>query len=210
MSSLRKRLSTEISESAQSRNVRGTLAKLIAIFPVQDQHILACEFAQRTLDNCPRLTSSVLNEALADESRLLKQIKAFVIGECGFDEVIVARERVYLREAASFQVGGVEQVCHHECVQVVFLVTGLCCQRELEKRKLVLSNRFVPDAIDVAHASSYAAGRFVTGIDWDSDIPDVKRAARDRGRAASDAETRWQIAHLTDYVEKLPCLDKHP
>ena len=76
----------------------------------------------------------------------------------------------------------------------------MCCQRELEASGAVVRFRQPPRADVVATKASYAVARHAGGEDWDSDDPPIRAAARKRGKAASDAETEWQMNRLFTVV----------
>lgn len=86
---------------------------------------------------------------------------------------------------------------------ILGLLESCCCQRELEEARLIYRVKFQPDAFSVAEAVSRGVARHVGGDDWNSEDPELRKAARDCGREASQAESAWQRDQILDYAAAL-------
>jgi hypothetical protein len=60
--------------------------------------------------------------------------------------------------------------------------------------------RYQPDAASLSKDICAAIARISGGAEWSSSEPELRQAARERGRRAAEFEARWQVQRILSYV----------
>ncbi len=181
------------------RNLRGQVKAALACLSEGDQKRLACMFARRGLE----ILLSEEKEKLEAFAKGIEEIEKFLVEKT---DIHIVRE-VYLKAenldttVTPRPLG--EAITVGRVGHILGLLESCCCQRELEEARLIYRAKFQPDAFSVAEAVSRGIARHVGGADWNSEDPELREAARDCGRKASQAESAWQRDQILDYAATL-------
>jgi hypothetical protein len=191
---------TAIEDPAVARNAQGKLAKAIAILSRSDQMELACDFAEHV--------AWVPEERSNGDRRFrdaIHVIRMFIRGRWSMQQVYDVRRRLFQADNDLLGIVQPSKIVFSTSSACAPIKTALefCCGDALVANGFLI-NLGVRSAIApnrTAEEACFSVARHQGGDEWDSDEVIKRRAARNRGRIASENEATWQLNHLIDYLE---------
>ncbi len=178
-----------------TRNIRGRLAAALRLLDTSLQKRLACDYAEHVVWICEEVFPENLRFHLA-----ITETKRFLSGETSIEKMAQATSELYRTHYRLPRPYSTDVRTAIEAALAIKLAIKVCCQRELEASGAVMRVRYQPPVQAVATKASLAVAHYYGGENWDSDDPKLKATARKRGKAASDAETEWQMNKLLEVV----------
>ena len=177
------------------RNLRRQLATALRALDAFDQRWLACDYAEHVV----RIWEEVVPTDVSARQAIIR-VREFLRGRCAIEAVAAVRSDHFAARHASSEANDARTKAARSASWATVLAICACCQRELEALGVVIRHRTVPHAADVAAEAAYAVALYTGGEDWDAAERALREAAHQAGRAASDREVEWQLAHLRAYL----------
>jgi hypothetical protein len=149
----------------------------------------------------------ICEEVSGDDHRFraaIQTMRKYLTGEVNIQQVAEADHDFYTAFARLHPDGQTPSLSGSEAGSALLRAIWICCHKELEDMGKLMPGIYdggpTPNAVEVATFASRAAGLHAGGADNLPSDPELLEAAKQRGKAAAEAETEWQLTHLLEVV----------
>ena len=195
---IRERIQRAVAVPELARNLRGQVRAALDCLAQQDQKFLACDFVEHALE-------TLFHESSPEKKAFLECIDAIRDRLRGAIDLKTVDEKYARAIKLVTTVSEIEtgtRVSIGSDGNILRLLEDCCLQRELEEAGLnFLKVRYQPSASTISKQVCHRIAHIVGRPHWNSDDPALKQEARNRGRAASEDEARWQLARILESLQ---------
>lgn len=194
------RVRSALGEPRLARNLRGQVKAALGCLPIGLQGELACTFVEHALERLIGDRPPEYREAFAVALRAVRD----ALAGTGEPEAVHRRyvEAIAFSTVEEKRSDGTASISTGPEGNLLRLVGEGCEQIRRQAAGLVPNRRSGPSAAEIVDVVGHRIARFTGGDEWDAEDVEQRKNARRRGREASDAETRWQLAALLEVLQQ--------